>query len=66
MYLSKRGIQTAKYFTAMPREYKSNKGLAVWFSLFLKPIDSINSNGIDDLFYHYINKLLVKIWELKF
>merc|ERR1711879_910881 len=45
------GIRTAKYFTAIPGEYKFLEELPLAFPLFLKPIDAANGNGIDDLSY---------------
>ena len=51
LHLTKKGVRTAKYFTAIPGEYKSGKDLPILFPLFLKPIDAANGNGIDDLSY---------------
>ncbi len=48
-YLKNKGIKTAKYFTAIPNQYKSMNELPISFPLFLKPIDAANGNGIDDL-----------------
>jgi len=42
------GIKTARYFTAIPDQYKSEKELPILFPLFLKPLDAANGNGIDD------------------
>jgi len=47
--LSKAGINTAKYFTAVPNQYHHKNDLPLSFPLFLKPIDAANGNGIDDL-----------------
>jgi len=41
------GIMTADFFTALPGEYHSKQMLPIPFPLFLKPIQSANSNGID-------------------
>ncbi len=61
-YLKRRGLSTAKFFTAIPKEYKENE-LPLKFPLFLKPMDSANGNGIDDSSYvntfkEYENKIL--------
>ncbi len=47
-YLSGLGIKTAKYFTAVPDEYRFESALPFSFPLFLKPIDAANGNGVDD------------------
>ena len=47
--LSNAGINTAKYFTAVPDQYHHENDLPFSFPLFLKPIDAANGNGIDDL-----------------
>jgi len=47
--LSNAGINTAKYFTAVPNQYHHENDLPFSFPLFLKPIDAANGNGIDDL-----------------
>lgn len=41
------GVETARFFTAIPGEYKSLDDLPIPFPLFIKPIDSANSHGID-------------------
>jgi len=51
IHLAKKGIKTARYFTAIPGQYKSKNDLPILFPLFLKPIDAANGNGIDDLSY---------------
>lgn len=51
LHLQSKGIKTAKHFTAIPGQYKSEKDLPILFPLFLKPIDAANGNGIDDLSY---------------
>lgn len=51
LHLQNKGIKTAKHFTAIPGQYKSEKDLPILFPLFLKPIDAANGNGIDDLSY---------------
>ena len=48
-HLMKRGLKTARYFTAIPGQYQCESDLPVAFPLFLKPIDAANGNGIDDL-----------------
>ena len=48
-YLMKKGIKSAKYFTAIPGQYKCEADLPVAFPLFLKPLDAANGNGVDDL-----------------
>lgn len=61
-YLKRRGIPTADFFTAIPKEYKENE-LPLKFPLFLKPKDAANGNGIDDdsfvnTFKEYESKIL--------
>lgn len=61
-FLKRKGIPTADFFTAIPKEYKQ-KELPLKFPLFLKPMDAANGNGIDDksfvnTFKEYENKLL--------
>jgi len=48
-HLSNKGIKTAKYFIAIPGQYKNESELPISFPLFLKPSDAANGNGIDDL-----------------
>ncbi len=48
-HLQDKGIATAKYFTAVPGQYKCENELPIKFPLFLKPTDAANGNGIDDL-----------------
>jgi len=48
LYLENKGIKTAKYFTAIPGQYRCASELPIEFPLFLKPIDAANGNGIDD------------------
>lgn len=48
-YLKARGINTAKYFTAIPGEYKGDNDLPLRYPLFIKPLDAANGNGIDEL-----------------
>lgn len=48
-HLLKKGVKTAKFFTATPGQYKSESELPVSFPLFLKPLDAANGNGVDDL-----------------
>ena len=61
-FLKRKGIKTADYFTALPKEYKHNE-LPLNFPLFLKPIDEENGNGVDDFslvnnFKEYESKVL--------
>jgi D-alanine-D-alanine ligase len=42
------GIETARFFTALPDEYKILENLPIPFPLFIKPMDSANSEGIDE------------------
>jgi len=51
LYLANKGIKTARYFTAVPGQYKCANELPIKFPLFLKPIDAANGNGIDDLYF---------------
>lgn len=48
LHLKNKGVKTAKYFTAVPGEYRCEDDLPIGFPLFLKPIDAANGNGIDD------------------
>ena len=48
LYLANKGIKTARYFTAIPGQYRCASELPIKFPLFLKPIDAANGNGIDD------------------
>ncbi|WP_045857027.1 D-alanine--D-alanine ligase family protein [Teredinibacter purpureus] len=48
VHLASLGVKTAKFFTAIPGEYKVEKELPFQFPLFLKPTDAANGNGIDD------------------
>ncbi|SQH77531.1 putative D-alanine--D-alanine ligase Ddl [Shewanella benthica] len=47
-HLSAKGIATARYFTAIPGQYKNEHELPITFPLFLKPLDAANGNGVDD------------------
>jgi len=49
LYLANKGIKTARYFTAIPEQYRCASELPIKFPLFLKPTDAANGNGIDDL-----------------
>ena len=42
------GVDTARFFTAVPDEYQSVADLPVPFPLFIKPLESANSEGIDE------------------
>jgi len=48
-HLTNKGIKTAKYFIALPGQYKTQSDLPFAFPLFLKPLDAANGNGIDEL-----------------
>ena len=48
-HLINKGIKTARYFLAIPGQYKTESELPISFPLFLKPLDAANGNGIDDL-----------------
>lgn len=48
-HLINKGINTAKYFLAIPKQYQKENDLPLRFPLFLKPLDAANGNGIDDL-----------------
>ena len=48
-YLRDKGINTAKYFTAIPGEYKCTFNLPIGYPLLLKPLDAANSNATDVL-----------------
>jgi D-alanine-D-alanine ligase len=58
--LKRKGIRTADYFVAIPKEYTKNT-LPLNFPLFLKPIDAANGNGIDD--FSFVNNF--KEYEAK-
>ncbi len=47
--LTNKGVDTAKYFTAIPHQFSDEDDLPLLFPLFLKPTDAANGNGIDDL-----------------
>ncbi len=47
-HLASLGIKTARFFTAIPGQYKFEEELPITFPLFLKPVDAANGNGIDD------------------
>ena len=62
-HLANKGINTARYFIAIPDQYKKETDLPINFPLFLKPLDAANGNGIDDLsfvtnFADYQSKVL--------
>ncbi|MCW8854731.1 MAG: D-alanine--D-alanine ligase, partial [Gammaproteobacteria bacterium] len=62
-HLTNKGINTARYFIAIPEQYKKQSELPINFPLFLKPLDAANGNGIDDLsfvtsFADYQSKVL--------
>lgn len=68
-YLKRKGIATADFFTAIPKEYKENE-LPLKFPLFLKPMDAANGNGIDNesfvnTFKEYESKLLSLYTQFK-
>jgi len=46
--VSAHGIETARFFTAIPGQYKRVEELPIPFPLFIKPLESANSNGIDE------------------
>jgi D-alanine-D-alanine ligase len=48
-HLRAKGIRTANYFTATPGQHSGDVDLPIDLPLFLKPTDSANGNGIDDL-----------------
>jgi len=48
LYLVNKGIKTARYFTAIPGQYRCASELPIKFPLFLKPTSAANGNGIDD------------------
>ncbi len=48
-YLRSKGVNTPKYFTAVPGEYKSTFSLPTGYPLLLKPLDTVNSNKVDSL-----------------
>ena len=62
-YLMDRGINSAKFFTAIPGQFTNESDLPLSFPLFLKPSDAANGNGIDDFslvqnFSDYESKIL--------
>ena len=48
-HLANKGIKTANFFIANPKQYKKESDLPITFPLFVKPLDAANGNGIDDL-----------------
>lgn len=52
-YLRDKGISTARFFTAIPGEYKRDNDLPINYPLFLKPSDSSIGNGIDN--FSFVN-----------
>ena len=65
LHLNNAGINTAKYFTAIPRQFHSKNDLPFLFPLFLKPIDAANGNGIDDLsFVQNFSDFTAKVFSL--
>jgi len=48
-HLKNKEIATARYFAAIPGQYKCENELPIKFPLFLKPTDAANGNGVDDL-----------------
>ncbi|MCW8895173.1 MAG: D-alanine--D-alanine ligase [Sulfurimonas sp.] len=49
LYLKDKGISTARFFTAVPGEYKRDNDLPINYPLFLKPSDSSVENSTDNL-----------------
>lgn len=47
------GVDTARFFTATPDEFKILEELPIPFPLFIKPLDSANSEGIDENSFVY-------------
>ncbi len=47
------GIETASFLTAIPDEFKTLEDLPIPFPLFIKPMDSANSEGIDENSFVY-------------
>lgn len=66
--LSHAGINTAKYFMAVPGQYSRESELPFSFPLFLKPIDAANGNGVDDLSFvqsfSEFNAKVLSLYEL--
>lgn len=50
-YLSDKGINTPKYFTAIPGEHTCDYDLPLKYPMFIKSLNTANGNGIDDLSY---------------
>lgn len=48
IHLNSKGIDTARYFTAIPNQFHSQNNLPLPFPLFIKPSDAANSNGVDE------------------
>ncbi len=64
-HLSYKGIDTARYFIAVPGQYKNENELPITFPLFLKPLDAANGNGIDDSsFVTHFSEFEAKILSL--
>ncbi len=47
------GVDTARFFTATPDEFHTPESLPVPFPLFIKPLNSANSDGIDEKSFVY-------------
>lgn len=47
----KAGIQTARYFTAVPGQYATEASMPIAFPLFLKPVTGGDSRGVDEFSY---------------
>ncbi|ADG94055.1 D-alanine--D-alanine ligase domain protein [Arcobacter nitrofigilis DSM 7299] len=68
-FLRRKGINTADYFIAMPKEYKE-KEFPLEFPVFLKPVNTSNSYGIDEFslannFKEYESKILSLYTQFK-
>jgi len=64
-HLKNKGLATAKYFTAIPEQYKCENELPIKFPLFLKPTDAANGKGVDDLsFVNSFSEFEAKVLSL--
>ncbi|WP_455756797.1 D-alanine--D-alanine ligase [Sulfurimonas sp.] len=62
-YLKDKGLSTPRYFTAVPGEYKRDYDIPINYPLYVKPIHSLDYNGLNELslvnnFSEFENKVL--------
>lgn len=47
-FLRNKGVATAEFFLARPKQFRADETLPLAYPLFVKPLDAANGNGIDD------------------